>query len=114
MSGKGNPDIVELGKNTQFGARSGCVAADAQKKSAAKRSENKDIARLVLDKMDADKLSRVIIQRASSGNIKFVELLLKLVGQMPADKVDATITATNPLSQMSPEELKEMYYGGKD
>lgn len=109
-----NPHLVEDGKNTRFGANGGIDAALAQKKATEKRAENKDIANLVLTKMDANKLSDVIISRARAGNIKFMELLLKLVGQMPPDKVDATVTAANPLTQMSPDELKEIYYGGKE
>lgn len=107
-----NPNSrANLDKGKRFSEE---TARKAAKKSQEVQAQNKDIANLVLEKMDANKLSDVIISRARGGNIKFMELLLKLVGQMPADKVDATIAAANPLSAMSPEELKEIYYGGKE
>ena len=109
-----NPNSrANLDKGNRFNEE---TARKAGKKSQEVQAQNKDIARMLMSCPESDfqKIADVIKSRARSGNIKFVELWLKLVGQMPADKVDATVTAANPLTQMSPDELKEIYYGGKE
>lgn len=103
---------LEKGRNHRF---SGENAVEMARRSHAKREENKDIARMLLARSEADfkKVADMIFKRAATGNEKYTELFLKLVGQMPADQLEATVTADNPLTALSPEELKEIYYGGK-
>lgn len=101
---------LEKGQKYRF---SGENAGKMAQKSAEVRAGLKDISKMLQDLPEGDykKIANMIHRRAVSGNYKYTELFLKLVGQMPPDQIETTINSPNPFTGVDPEELKEIYYG---
>lgn len=86
---KGNPNIAEYGKETRFGTERGCnpvVAGDLGNKSQAAARSYYEIAKGEVS--DDTRLAhiRMLEERALNGDIKALELLLKILNEYE-DKV---------------------------
>ena len=86
---KGNPNIVEYGKATRFGTERGCsavVAGDLGNKSQENARSYYEIAKAEVS--DETRLAhiRMLEKRALNGDIKALELLLKILKEYE-DKV---------------------------
>lgn len=86
---KGNPNIVEYGKETRFGTKRGCnpvVAGDLGNKAQENARSYYEIAKGEVS--DETRLAhiRMLEERALGGDVKALELLLKILKEYE-DKV---------------------------
>lgn len=78
----GNPDIVEYGKDTRFGSERGCNAAIAGQKGNESQAAARSYYEIAKGEVsDETRLAhiRMLEDRALNGDIKALELLLKIL-----------------------------------
>ena len=84
----GNPDIVNIGKKTQF---DGNTAVIANKKSQDAKAFTKELMNLVAGKIDAEKASKKFVERIEAGDLKALQLWFEYNAQKPATRVEAEV-----------------------
>jgi len=85
---KGNPNIAEYGKNTQF---CGCSAVEAAKKRHEKEAVTKELMQAVADGLDIGKASEKFVQLIEKGDLNAWRLWLEYNMAKPATKIEAEV-----------------------
>jgi len=85
---KGNPNIAEYGKNTQF---CGCSAVEAAKKRHEKEAVTKELMQAVADGLDIGKASQKFVQLIEKGDLNAWRLWLEYNMAKPATKIEAEV-----------------------
>ena len=84
----GNPDIVNIGKKTQF---DGNTAVIANKKSQDSKAFTKELMNLVAGKIDAEKAATKLVERIEAGDLKALALWFEYNAQKAPTKVEAEV-----------------------
>ena len=85
---KGNPNIAEYGKKTQF---NGCTAVDAGKKSQMIQAAAKEVMYLIAGKLPPEEAADVFVQKLMSGDLNAWRLFLEYTTSKPATKIEAEV-----------------------
>lgn len=91
----GNPDIVEVGKNTRFGSPNGYSTAKAGEKSGEVRRAQASLSADLKGRCTPDRLAKInerILSMAEKGNLKAYEIVRDTIGEKPTDKHAVAIT----------------------
>ena len=75
----GNPDIVNIGKNTQFNGKTAAIAGKKSQEAQAVRRSYFDVANELVTDEDRMAQIEVLKKMALNGDIKATELLLKIL-----------------------------------
>ena len=84
----GNPDIVNIGKNTQFDRNTAVIA---NKKSQDAKAFTKELMNLVAGKIDPDRASDKLVERIEAGDLKALQLWFEYNAPKPATRIEAEI-----------------------
>lgn len=94
----GNPDIVEVGKNTRFtketAAINGKKGQTALQMVKSFREYFEDNLAKTNNQGDTikDGITRAIIKKALNGDAQAAQLVLRMVGELPSDKVAVSVS----------------------
>lgn len=104
---RGNPNIANVGKKTQFGTPGGYPAAKAKKKSdeskARKKEELKAMAELARENTSNAELLELwerAKSRAKHSDSSY-ELILKLLGMLPKTQIEVSSPLDDSIREMS-------------
>lgn len=96
-----NPNIAEAGRATRF-KKGDPFASECGKKAGGAKKKLSDVADLLIDKMGADDerllnalVDRIVYNAVKMGDKAFIDLLLKLLGQMPADSKNVNVSGAS-------------------
>lgn len=91
MAKRGNPKIAELGKETRFTAKN---AVEMARRSNDAQREAKALQELLRKNIPLELVAQAIKTGVAKCDPRLLELLLKLMGLMPAEKLEAVQTVT--------------------
>ena len=89
---KGNPNIVEYGKNTRFGTERGCNPAEAADLSNKSQAASKAVFDLTAEGLDFAKAAKAMQEGLENGDWRAWQIWLDYTMPKAAQKIEADIT----------------------